>query len=88
MEEHELALVATLDRFPELVESAAVTREPHQVAHYLRELANEFHVYYNAHKVIIEDDSLRDARLCLIAAVQQAIRSGLGLLGVDAPERM
>ena len=62
--------------------------EPHQLAHYLRELANEFHTYYNAHQFLVEDNSLRDARLTLIQAVRQIIGNGLTLLGVSAPETM
>jgi len=88
VEPHEQGLAATLSRYPEVIEGAAMAREPHQLAHYLRELANEFHVYYNAHKFIVEDPSLRDARLALIAAVRQVIANGLRLLGVSAPQSM
>lgn len=87
-EPHEQALVASVGRYPEVVEAAALAREPHQLAHYLRELANELHAYYNAHKFIVEDAALRDARLALVAAVRQVIANGLGLLGVGAPEAM
>ena len=71
-----------------MVEQAATARAPHTLVHYLRDLANEFHTYYNAHTFLVEDDALRDARLCLILGVQQVIRNGLGLLGVSAPEHM
>ena len=81
-------MLASLGRYPEVVESAALIHEPHQLAHYLRELANEFHTYYNAHQFLVEDDSLRDARLNLIEAVRQIIANGLTLLGVSAPETM
>ncbi len=87
-EAHELALLASLSRYPEIVESAASLHEPHQLSHYLRELANEFHTYYNAHQFLVERDDLRDARLNLIQAVGQVIRNGLSLLGVSAPESM
>ncbi len=87
-EAHELALLASLSRYPEIVESAASLHEPHQLSHYLRELANEFHTYYNAHQFLVERDNLRDARLNLIQAVGQVIRNGLSLLGVSAPESM
>ncbi len=87
-EEHEQALLRTLSRYPEVVETAALNEEPHQLVHYLRELAQDFHTYYNAHQFLVEDSSLRDARLKLILALQQAIRNGLNLLGVSAPERM
>ena len=58
------------------------------MTHYLRELANDFHTYYNAHKFLIEEAPLRDARLLLILATRQVLRNGLNLLGVSAPEKM
>jgi arginyl-tRNA synthetase len=84
----ERALLQTLDRYPEVVEGAALAHEPHQLVHFLRELANDFHVYYTTHQFLVEDAGLRDARLNLIAAVQRVIANGLGLLGVSAPEAM
>ncbi|HEB78105.1 MAG TPA: arginine--tRNA ligase [Methylothermaceae bacterium] len=87
-ESHEQALLATLSRYPEVVERAALQREPHQLTHYLRELAGEFHTYYNAHTFLVEDAPLRNARLNLIDAVRQTIANGLGLLDVTAPESM
>jgi arginyl-tRNA synthetase len=85
---HEQSLLNTLVRYPEVIESAASAREPHQIAYYLRDLANALHTYYNAHKVLIEEDALRNARLSLLNAVQQVLRNGLAILGVSAPERM
>jgi arginyl-tRNA synthetase len=61
---------------------------PHALVHYLRELANDFHTYYNAHQFLVEDPALRDARVTLIQGLRQVIRNGLGLLGVSAPEAM
>ncbi|WP_435100973.1 arginine--tRNA ligase [Arhodomonas sp. AD133] len=87
-EDHEQALITQLDRFPEMVESAALAHEPHQIAHYLRELANAFHTYYNAHQFLVDDDGLRNARLNLILATRQVLRNGLAILGVSAPESM
>ena len=87
-ESHEMDLLRELSRFPEVVESAALQHEPHQLAQYLRELATAFHTYYNAHTFIVDDDVLRDARLALIDAARQVLANGLGLLGVSAPERM
>lgn len=87
-EPHEEALMVSLSRYPELVENAALNHEPHQIAHYLRDLANEFHTYYNAHQFLVEDDNVRDARLNLILAVKRVIKNGLLLLGVSAPESM
>jgi arginyl-tRNA synthetase len=87
-EEHEQALLKALSRYPETVEQAALGEEPHQLVHYLRELANDFHTYYNAHQFLVEDRALRDARIKLILAVRQVLRNGLNLLGVSAPESM
>lgn len=87
-EDHEQALLNKLSRFPEVVEGAALTYEPHQIAHYLRELANDFHTYYNAHQFLVEEPALRHARLALVLAVRQVIANGLALLGVSAPETM
>ncbi|OQX49374.1 MAG: arginine--tRNA ligase [Candidatus Sedimenticola endophacoides] len=87
-EEHEQALLKSLARYPEVVEYAALNEEPHQLTHYLRELANEFHTYYNAHQFLVDDGALRDARIKLILAVRQVLRNGLNLVGVSAPERM
>ena len=87
-EEHEQALIQRLTRYPEIVELAARQHAPQHVVHYLRELAQEFHTYYNAHRFIVDDEALRDARLLLINATRQVIRNGLALLGVSAPETM
>ena len=87
-EAHEQSLMVKLSRYPELVEAAALSHEPHQIAHYLRELANEFHTYYNAHQFLVGEAKLRDARLNLILATRQVIHNGLALLGVSAPESM
>ncbi len=88
VERHEQDLLVTLSRYPEILESAALEHEPHQLAYYLRELATAFHTYYNAHPFIVDNDSLRDARLALILATRQVLANGLGLLGVSAPETM
>jgi arginyl-tRNA synthetase len=85
---HEQALLTTLSRYPEVVEAAALNEEPHQLTHYLRELANDFHTYYNAHQFLVDDDRLRDARIKLILAARQVLRNGLNLIGVSAPEAM
>ncbi|MBL8269366.1 MAG: arginine--tRNA ligase [Steroidobacter sp.] len=87
-EPHEKALIRRLTYYPELLENAARDLEPHQLAHYLRELAGDFHTYYNAHKFIIDDVKIRNARLNLVAATRQVLENGLKLLGVSAPERM
>jgi len=87
-EKHEQALMTTLSKFAELVETAALNHEPHQLAHYLRDLANDLHTYYNAHQFIVDDAVIRNSRLALISATKQVLQNGLGLLGVSAPEKM
>ena len=82
------ALITVLLRYPDAVEQAAANRAPHSIVYYLRELANAFHTYYNAEKVIVDDAELRNARAALGLSVAQVIRNGLGLLGVSAPESM
>lgn len=86
--EHELALLTRLIEYPEAVENAARELSPHLVAFYLRELAAEFHSYYNATRILVEEESLKHARLALAVAVRQVLRNGLALLGVFAPESM
>jgi len=88
VEPHERDLLQALSRYPEVVEAAALNEEPHQLTHFLRELANGFHTYYNAHQFLVEDAVLRDARMKLILAAREVLRNGLNLLGVDAPEQM
>jgi arginyl-tRNA synthetase len=88
VEAQEQDLLATLSRFPEVVEAAALAREPHQVAFYLRQVANDFHAYYNAHQFLVADEALRSARLGLNRATRQVLANGLALLGVSAPEAM
>jgi arginyl-tRNA synthetase len=87
-ESHEQAVITTLSRYAEMVERAALSYEPHQITHYLRELANDFHTYYNAHPFIVDDVDLRDARLNLISSIRQVLANGLRLLNVSAPETM
>jgi arginyl-tRNA synthetase len=86
--ERELALLNRLGEYPETVEIAGRELAPHQVAFYLRELASEFHSYYNSERFLVADAPMRLARLALAAAVRQVIRNGLALLGVSAPEKM
>ena len=87
-EAHEKTLMSTVSRYPEIIELAAAKRAPHHMVHYLRDLANDFHTYYNAHTFITDDAELRNARLALIAATQVVIAGGLGILGVSAPDSM
>jgi arginyl-tRNA synthetase len=85
---HEQAVLTALSKYPEVVERAALDRAPHALVHFLRDLANTLHTYYNAEQFIVEDTALRNARLTLVLAVQTVIRNGLTLLGVSAPESM
>jgi arginyl-tRNA synthetase len=86
--EKEMALAQRLGEYPEVVASAARELAPHSIAFYLRELAAEFHSYYNAERILVDEDALRAARLALCAAVRQTLANGLSLLGVSAPEKM
>ena len=86
--EIERKLALTISRYPTVVEDAAVAREPHMLATYLRELATEFHTYYNNSKFLVSQDSVRCARLRLIGATKQVLANGLSALGVSAPEKM
>lgn len=85
---HEQAVLSSMTRYPEVLEQSAVNRAPHTLVHYLRDLANVFHTYYNAEQFIVADSKLRNARLALVVGVQQVLRNGLTLLGVSAPESM
>lgn len=87
-EPQEEDLIDRLGIYPDMIDAAARNYEPHNVAHYLRELAGAFHTYYNAHRVLIEEAELRNARLALSLATQQVIKNGLTLLSVSAPDSM
>lgn len=86
--DNEVDLAKRLSIYPETLATAATQLEPHMLTHYLRDLASEFHTYYNAHKVLVDDTELRNARMTLSLAVQQVIHNGLRLLGVSAPNEM
>ena len=85
---YEEALLRRIADFPEELAQAARELAPHLVTFYLRELAAEFHSYYNAEQFLVDDPRLRQARLALVVAVGQVVRNGLGVLGVSAPEKM
>jgi arginyl-tRNA synthetase len=87
-EPQEKTLLTTLSRYPEVIVLGANNRAPQHLVHYLRDLANDFHSYYNAHAFIVDDARLRDARLTLIAATRTVLANGLGILGVTAPDKM
>lgn len=85
---HETALMQRLSSYPETVANAATELAPHVIANYLKDLASDLHSYYNEYKFLIEDETVKLARLSLISATQQVLKNGLGLLGVSAPEKM
>ncbi|HNQ04529.1 MAG TPA: arginine--tRNA ligase [Thiobacillaceae bacterium] len=84
----EIALLRRLAEFPEIITSAAREFSPHLVAYYLKDLAADLHGLYVACQFLVQDEALRQARLLLIAATRQVLRSGLDILGVSAPEKM
>ena len=86
--EHEQSVLKQLGLYAERLLGAAQRREPHILINYLRELAHMFHSWYNAHKFIVEDEELRNARIALAFATRQVIKNGLLLIGVSAPEKM
>ncbi len=85
---HELGLCRRLEVFPELIADAAADYAPHALAFYLRDLAADFHGWYNAERLLVDDEGLKRARLALAVAVRQVLRNGLRILGVTAPEAM
>jgi arginyl-tRNA synthetase len=86
--DYEQALLQRLIDYPQVIEGAATDLSPHLIAFYLKDLAADFHSYYNASRFLVEDELIKQARLALIAACAQVIRNGLNLLGVVAPEKM
>ena len=84
----EQTLLNRLAAYPDVLADAAEELAPHQLAYYLKELAADFHGYYNAERVLVDDDALRNARLALLLATRQVLKNGLTLLGVSAPEKM
>nr|WP_298131832.1 arginine--tRNA ligase [uncultured Pseudoxanthomonas sp.] len=87
-DEGSLALMVELSRYPEVVEAAGVSLEPHAIAQYLRELAYAFQAWYDGEPILVDDAAERNARLALALAVRQTLANGLDLLGVSAPEKM
>jgi arginyl-tRNA synthetase len=81
-------LLRALSRYPEIIESSARLRAPHQLAHYLQALATEFHAYYNSQQFLVDDENIRNVRLNLILATRIVLANGLALLGISAPDTM
>ncbi len=84
----ELALMARLAEYPDVVREAGETLAPHLIAFYCKDLAADLHAFYNAERILVEEAGLRTARLALLLATRQVLRNGLRLIGVHAPERM
>jgi arginyl-tRNA synthetase len=83
-----LALMLLLARYPEMLVAAAADFAPHDVTFYLRELAASYHSYYDAERILVEDEPVKLARLALVAATAQVLHNGLAVLGVGAPAKM
>jgi arginyl-tRNA synthetase len=86
--DYELVLLRRLADFPDMLLLAADEFAPHQVVFFLKDLAQEFHSYYNAERFLVDDMRIRQARLALIVAVGQVLRNGLAILGIGAPDEM
>ncbi len=82
------ALIARISEFSETLSVAAKECAPHTLCFYLKDLAGDFHAFYNAERVLVEDERTRNARLALLLAARQVLRNGLDLLGISAPEKM
>jgi len=85
---HEHQLIKRLSEFPEIISLSASESSPHYIATFLKDLAADFHSYYNANKFLSDDKALQNARLALIGATKIVIKNGLQLLGISAPEKM
>jgi len=82
------ALMLLLAKYPEMLTAAATGNAPHDVTFYLRDLASAYHSYYEAERILVDDEKVKQARLALVAATAQVLANGLALLGVSAPEKM
>ena len=82
------ALLVKLAQYPDMLRTAAADFAPHDVTFYLRDLASSYHSYYDAERILVDDEATRTARLALVAATRQVLANGLAMLGVSAPEKM
>ncbi|MNE77423.1 Arginine--tRNA ligase [compost metagenome] len=82
------ALMLQLAKYPAMLTAAAEGNAPHDVTFYLRDLAASYHSYYDAERILVDDEAVKQARLALISATRQVLHNGLAVLGVSAPERM
>jgi arginyl-tRNA synthetase len=83
-----LSLMLQLAKYPDMLSAAAADFAPHDVTFYLRELAATYHSYYDAERILVDDEAVKRARLALVAATAQVLRNGLAMLGVGAPGKM
>ncbi|WP_394755320.1 DALR anticodon-binding domain-containing protein, partial [Rhodoferax sp.] len=83
-----LALMLLLAKYPDMLTAAAQDFAPHDVTFYLRELAASYHSYYDAERILVDDEPVKRARLALVAATAQVLHNGLAVLGVSAPQKM
>ena len=83
-----LALMLLLAKYPEMLTAAAEGEAPHDVTFYLRELAASYHSYYDAERILVDDETVKLARLALVAATARVLHNGLSVLGVSAPHKM
>jgi arginyl-tRNA synthetase len=86
--ERAMALLQKLAEYPDMLTHAADELAPHAVAFYLRDLAGEFHSFYNAERVLVDDEAPRNARIALLSATRQVLANGLAVIGVSAPAKM
>jgi arginyl-tRNA synthetase len=82
------ALLSRLAEYPDMLTRAAEELAPHALAFYLRDLASDFHSFYNSDRVLVDDDQVKRARLALLAATRQVLENGLATIGVSAPKKM
>ena len=82
------ALMLQLAKYPEMLTAATEGEAPHDVTFYLRDLASSYHSYYDAERILVDDETVKRARLALVAATAQVLHNGLAVLGVSAPRRM
>ena len=82
------SLMLLLAKYPDMLANAAHSLAPHDVAFYLRELAASYHSYYDAERILVDDDEVKQARLALVASARQVLHNGLAVLGVSAPVKM
>ena len=82
------ALMLLLAKYPAMLTAAARDFAPHDVTFYLRELAASYHSYYDAERILVDDEAVKTARLALVSATAQVLHNGLAVLGVSAPQKM